>query len=162
MATASRPVVNGRRFVLDTNVVSALRKPKKNPSVAAWAASVPATNLFLATPVIAEIGLGVAAKERSDPAQGAILRAWLEDKVLVAFANRILDFDLSAALVLANYEVPARAPFDDALIAAIAQANGMVVATNNEKHFKVYGVEYVNPFNPIVGIADTTKNRLDT
>ena len=136
------------RYLLDTNVVSALRVRGRNPSVEAWAASVPVTDQFVAATSVAEIERGVWALERSDPAQGEILRRWFADRVLPAFADRVLPFDLSAARVLSGYLVPAHAPLDDALIAAVAQTNDLVVATRNARHFKPLGVRLVNPWEP--------------
>jgi len=140
-------LVNEVGYLLDTNVVSALRRPDKEPLVAAWAATIPLVRLYLAAPVVAEIGLGVAAKERQDPAAGAILRAWFEGKVLPAFGDRILPFDTKAALILTAYRVPTDAPYDDALIAAVAEANGLTVATRNVSHFASFGVPLVNPWD---------------
>lgn len=134
------------QYVLDTNVVSALRVRGRNPQVEAWAASVPITDQFVTATTMAEIERGVVAKERSDPPQGEILRRWFEDRVLPAFAGRVLPFDLPAARILATYRVPEHAPLDDALIAAIAQAAGMTVATRNTRHFKPLGVACLNPW----------------
>lgn len=135
------------RYVLDTNVVSALRVRGRNPSVEAWAASVPMADQFVTATTIAEIERGVVAKERSDPSQGEILRRWFDDRVLPAFAGRVLPFDLTAARILATYRVPEHAPLDDALIAAIAQAADMTVATRNTRHFEPLGVPSVNPWD---------------
>ncbi len=134
------------RYVLDTNVVSALRIRGRNPHVETWAASVPVTNLFVAATIIAEIERGMVAKERSDPPQGEVLRRWFEDHVLPAFAGRVLPFDLAAARVLANFRVPEQTPLDDALIGAVAQAAGMTVATRNTRHFEPLGVTCLNPW----------------
>ena len=79
-------------FLLDTNVVSELRKAragKADPNVAAWARSVPVGSLFLSVIVVHELELGVLLAERRDPAQGAVLRAWLDGHVLPAFDGRI-------------------------------------------------------------------------
>jgi predicted nucleic acid-binding protein len=113
-----------------------------------WAASVPITDQFVAATTMAEIERGVIARERSDPPQGAILRRWFEDRVLPAFAQRVLPFDLSAARILAGYRVPESAPLDDALIAAAAQAAGMAVVTRNTRHFEPLGVACLNPWAP--------------
>lgn len=135
------------RYVLDTNVVSALRVRGRNRSVEAWAASLPVADQFVTATTIAELELGVVGKERSDPAQGEVLRRWFEERVLPAFADRVLPFDLPAARILATYRVPEDAPFDDALIAAIAQAADMIVATRNTKHFEPLGVRCLNPWD---------------
>lgn len=134
------------RYLLDTNVVSALRVRGRNPAVEKWAASVPVVDQFVAATTISEIERGVIAKERSDPAQGEVLRRWFDERVLPAFADRILPFDLEAARVLAAYRVPEHAPWDDALIAAVAQAAGMTVATRNTRHFEPLGVACFNPW----------------
>lgn len=137
------------QYVLDTNVVSALRVRGRNPQVEAWAAAVPISDQFATAPTMAEIERGVVAKERSDRLQGEILRRWFEDRVLPAFAGRVLPFDLSAARVLATYRVPEPAPLDDALIAAVAQASEMTVVTRNTRHFETLGVACLNPWSQI-------------
>ncbi len=133
--------------MLDTNVVSALRVRGRNRAVEIWASSVPVADQFVTATTIAEIERGVLAKERSDPAQGEILRRWFEERVLPAFAGRVLPFDLPAARILATYRVPEHAPLDDALIAAIAQAADMTVATRNTRHFEPLGIPCLNPWN---------------
>lgn len=134
-------------YLLDTNVVSALRVRGRHPSVQAWAASIPVADQFVSATTVAEIERGVIAKERSDPAQGAVLRQWFDQRVLPAFADRVLPFDLPAARVLAAYRVPDQAPLDDALIAAIADARQMTVVTRNTTHFEPLGVRCVNPWH---------------
>lgn len=135
------------RYVLDTNVVSALRVRGRHRSVEAWAVSVPAADQFVTALTIAEIERGVVAKERTDPDQGEILRRWFDDRVLPTFAGRVLPFDLAAARILASYRVPEHAPYDDALIAAIAQASEMTIATRNTRHFEPLGVRCANPWD---------------
>lgn len=132
---------------MDTNVVSALRVRGRNRPVEAWAVSVPLADQFVTATTVAEIERGIIAKERSDASQGAILRRWFDEHVLPAFADRILPFDLPAARILAAYRVPEYAPVDDALIAAVAQSEGMTVATRNTKHFEPLGVPCINPWD---------------
>lgn len=134
------------RYLLDPNVVSALRLRGRHPRVEAWSSGILAADQYVSALTVAEIERGVVSKERTDPTQGAILRRWLEEQVLPAFAGRVLPFDLAAARVLANYPVPDHAPLDDALIAAIAQAAGMTVATRNTRHFEPLGVPLVDPW----------------
>lgn len=135
------------RYVLDTNVVSALRVRGRNPQVEQWAASVPVADQFVTALTISELERGVIAKARSDPDQGVILRHWFDDRVLPAFAARVLPFDLAAARILATYRVPEHAPTDDALIAAIAQAADMTVVTRNTRHFEPIGVACLDPWD---------------
>ena len=134
------------QFVLDTNVVSALRVRGRNPRVETWSAAVPVADQFVTALTIAELERGVVAKERSDPLQGDVLRNWFEDQVLPAFAGRVLSFDLPAARILATYRVPDHAPLDDALIAAVAHSAGMTIATRNIRHFEPLGVPCVDPW----------------
>lgn len=135
------------KYVLDTNVVSALRVRGRNRPVELWAASVPLADQFVTATTVAEIERGVIAKERSDPGQGAVLRRWFDEHVLPAFADRVLPFDLPAARILAAYRVPEHSPFDDALIAAVAQSAQMTIATRNIKHFEPLGVRCLNPWD---------------
>ena len=135
------------RYLLDTNVVSALRVRGREPRVQTWAASIPVADQYVSALTVAEIERGIVAKERSDPSQGAVLRRWLEEHVLPAFAGRVLPFDLPAARILATYPVPDQAPLDDALITAIAQSTGMTIATRNTRHFEPLGVSIINPWS---------------
>lgn len=138
-------------YVLDTNVVSALRVPTRNPRVAKWAATIPLAELWITAPTVAEIERGIIAREISDPRAGKLLRDWFERGVLAAFSARILPLDLPAARALARFNIPAEAPLDDALIAAIAQSRAMTVVTRNIKHFAPLGVPLINPWDE--GIA---------
>jgi predicted nucleic acid-binding protein len=128
------------RYVLDTNVVSALRLHGRHARVEAWAAGVEVSDQFVTVMTVAEIERGVVAEERSDAPQGKVLRRWFDGRVLPAFAGRVLPFDLPAARILATYRVPEHSPLDHALVAAIAQAAGMTVATRNFKRFEPLGV----------------------
>lgn len=132
---------------MDTNVVSAMRVTGRNRIVELWAASVSVGDQFVSAFTIAEIERAVIAKERSDAEQGVVLRRWFEENVLPTFAGRVLPFDLSAARILAAYRVPEHAPFDDALIAAVAESAEMTIATRNTKHFEPLGVPCLNPWD---------------
>ena len=135
------------RYVLDTNVVSALRVPGRNRAVATWASSIPFTDMFVTAMTVAESERGVAARERTDPAQGEVLRRWFQEYVLPAFVGRVLPFDLAAARVLGGYRVPEHAPLDDALIAAVAESREMTVVTRNVRHFAPLGVRCLDPWS---------------
>jgi len=138
-------------FVLDTNVVSELRKVqsgKANPGVAAWASSVGSAYLFVSSITLNELEHGVLLAERSDPDKGAILRCWLDDSVAAAFALRVLPVDEAVAKLAARLSVPDPAPFRDGLIAATALVHGMAVVTPNSKDFQRFnGLEVVNPWH---------------
>ncbi len=137
-------------FVLDTNVVSELRKirlGRADKNVAKWADSVDSTDLYLSTITVHEMEIGVLLAERRDPAQGAILRTWLESHVLTAFAGRILPVDTAVAQRSAAIHVPDPRPFRDSLIAATALIHGMTVVTRNVADFQSSGVSILNPWD---------------
>jgi len=137
-------------FVLDTNVVSELRKVrsgKANPGVAGWAGGVPSVELFVSAITIHELEHGVLLVERSDPEQGAVLRAWLDQSVAAAFADRVLAVDEAVARRAASLHVPDPAPFRDALIAGSALVHGMTVVTRDLKDFERFqDLELLNPW----------------
>lgn len=137
-------------FVLDTNVVSELRKVrsgKANPGVAEWVADVPSAQMFLSSITIHELEHGVLLLERSDPGQGAVLRTWLDESVAAAFVDRVLPVDEAVARRAAALHVPDPAPFRDALIGATALVGGMAVVTRNVKDFERFeGIDVLNPW----------------
>jgi len=137
-------------FVLDTNIVSELRKVRKgkaNPGIAAWAVAQPSAGLLISVITIHELEHGVLLLERSDPSQGAVLRAWLDGSVTTAFSGRILAVDEGVARRAARLHVPDPAPFRDALIAATALEHDMTVATRNVKDFERFAdLQVINPW----------------
>jgi predicted nucleic acid-binding protein len=136
-------------YILDSNVVSELRKVragKADANVAAWAASVDAAALFVSAITLMELELGVLSIERRDAAQGAVLRTWLNQHVLPEFSERTLPVDAAVALRCARLHVPDRRAERDALIAATALVHGMTVVTRNVADFKPAGVVIVNPW----------------
>jgi predicted nucleic acid-binding protein len=136
-------------FLLDTNVVSELRKAKAgkaDKNVTAWAASASASTMFISAITVQELEIGVLLAERRDPAQGAILRRWLETQVLPTFADRILPVDTPIARRSAALHVPDPRPVSDSLIAATALVHGMPVVTRNVPDFIPTGVEIIDPW----------------
>ena len=139
-------------FLLDTNVVSELRKVrlgKANRHVAKWANSVDAADLFLSAITIQELAMGVLLAERRDPSQGAIFRAWLNGHVLPAFNGRVLSVDIAVAQRSARLNVPDPRPVRDALIAATALVHGMTVVTRNVADFEPTGALILNPWGNV-------------
>lgn len=134
-------------YVLDTNVVSELRKGNKaDPKVLNWAKSVTPNDIFISVITVMEIDMGVRKMERRDSLQGKLLREWFEGHVLPTFANRILPVDLHVALQCAQLHVPNAQPERDALIAATALTHRMTVVTRNVGDFKGTGVHLINPW----------------
>ena len=136
-------------YLLDTNVVSELRKVragKADPNVARWADSVDAGELYLSVITVQELEIGVLLVERRDPVKGAMLRSWLNDHVLPAFAGRILPVDTTVALRSARLHVPDPHPVRDGLIAATALVHGMTVVTRNVEDFAKSGAKVLNPW----------------
>jgi predicted nucleic acid-binding protein len=136
-------------YLLDTNVVSELRKVragKADVRVAAWAESVDVADLFLSAISVQELEIGVLLVERRDPAQGAMLRTWLDGHVLPAFAGRILAIDTAVALRSARLHVPDPGPLRDSFIAATALVHGMTVVTRNIADFETADVPLLNPW----------------
>lgn len=134
-------------FLLDTNVISELRRPDKaDRNVVAWAGTVPAASFFLSAISILEIELGVLLITRKDAAQGAVLRAWIDDQILPRFDGRILAVDTAVAQRCARLHVPDRRAERDALIAATAMVHGLTVVTRNVADFEPVGVALLNPW----------------
>ena len=136
-------------YLLDTNVVSELRKAKTgkiDKNIMAWADSVSAQSLFLSAITIMELETGVLLIERRDPTQGAILRSWLDTHVLPAFTDRILPVDTAVAQCCAKLHVPDPRSDRDALIAATAFVHGMTVVTRNVDDFVATKVDILNPW----------------
>lgn len=137
-------------FVLDTNVVSELRKirsGKADSNVAEWADRVDAIDLYLSAITVLELETGVLRMERRDPIQGAILRAWMDRRVLPEFAGRVLPIDTEVARRCAGLHVPNSRSERDALIAATALVHGMTVVTRNVADFEATGVTLMNPWD---------------
>ena len=134
-------------FLLDTNVLSELRRADRtHPKVAAWSDKVHPLDLFLSAITILEIEAGALIIARRDEAQGAVLRAWIDHKVLPAFAGRILSVDTAVAQRCARLHVPNRRAERDALIAATALVHRLKMVTRNVADFEPMGVDLFNPW----------------
>lgn len=137
-------------FILDTNVVSELRKVrlgKADENVARWADSVASADLYLSVITVQELEIGMLLAERRDPPQGAMLRTWLNSHVLPAFGGRIMAIDTAVMLRSAKLHVPDPRPVRDCLIAATALVHGMTVATRNVADFEPTGARIMNPWS---------------
>ncbi len=138
------------KFLLDTNVISELRKIKTgkiNPNVKDWAETVLPTQLFLSVVTLLELEMGIGLIERRDVAQAALLRTWLNHHVLPTFDDRILVIDVATALCCGRLHVPDPRSDRDALIAATAIVHDMTVVTRNVADFKSTGAKILNPWD---------------
>ena len=131
-------------YLLDTNVVSELRKPKPHGGVMAWLESIDDTKLFLSAVTLGEIQAGVEMTRDQDTAQATEIDAWLE---LVAASYNVLPMD---ALVFRRWarmmHRTSNTLYEDAMIAATADVHGLTVVTRNVADFKSLGVTLLNPF----------------
>ena len=136
------------RYLLDTNIISNVVKPNPSPSLLEWMAEQTDQNLFISALTVAEIQRGLLEKPKGK--KRALLEAWFTgpEGPQALFAGRVLPFDEKAALIWARLMADGTAKGRprsalDTIIAAIAEANDCVVATDNEKDFA--GLKFVNP-----------------
>jgi toxin FitB len=134
-------------FLLDTNVISELRRPDRaDANVVAWAATISAASSFLSAISILEIELGALRVARKDAVQGAVLRAWIDEQILPRFEGRILAVDAAVAQRCTRLHIPDPRAERDALIAATAMVHGLTVVTRNVADFEPIDVALLNPW----------------
>jgi len=134
------------KFLLDTNVVSELRKgPRAERKVTAWFNGLDPDELFLSVLVVGEIRRGIERIRRRDPKTAQALDRWLAG-LAAGFEDRILPVDRRVAEEWGRMNVPNPLPVLDALMAATAKVHGLVLATRNVKDVVSTGVTTLNPF----------------
>jgi toxin FitB len=133
-----------QRFLLDTNVVSELRKPRPHGGVAAWLQSLDDGQLYVSAVTLGEIQAGIELTREQDPDKAQDIEAWL---TLVAAAYNVLPMDATAFMAWARLmHRKSDTLYEDAMIAATAKVHGLTVATRNVADFQALGVEVFNPF----------------
>jgi predicted nucleic acid-binding protein len=136
-------------YLLDTNTLSELRKRRSgkiDAAVEAWASSVDQAELYLSVVTVMDVERGIALLERRDPHQAGVLRVWLHDKVMPAFAGRILPIDTTIALRCARLHVPDTKSERDAWIAATGLVHDLTIVTRNVADFAGTGSTLLDPW----------------
>jgi len=137
-------------YVLDTNVISELRRPERaDANVLSWANTVPLAQFYLSAITILEIEQGALLIKRRDAKQGEQLRRWIDEQILRTFDGRILAINTAVAQRCAQLHVPDPQSERDALIAATALVHGMTVVTRNTSDFETTGVKLLDPWKPV-------------
>lgn len=131
-------------YLLGTNVVSELRKPKPHGGVVAWLESIDDAHLYLSTVTLGEIQAGIELTREQGEAKADEIEAWLEQ---VAEAYNLLPMDTSAFRAWARLmHRRSDTLYEDAMVAATAKVHGLTVVTRNVADFTALGVEVLNPF----------------
>ena len=132
-------------FLLDTNVVSEIRKKAPDRGVATWFASVPADKLFLSVLVVGEIRQGITRLVRRDPAQAEIFERWLS-QLGDGYGDRIVPITVRIAEAWGRLNVPDPVPVVDGLLAATALVHDWTLVTRNVNDVTSTGVRLLDPF----------------
>ena len=134
-----------RSYLLDTNVVSELRRQRPHSAVVAWLQSLDDAQLFLSAVTLGEIQAGIELTREQDPQKAAEIEAWLE---LVADTYNVLPMDAAAFRTWARMlHKKSNTLYEDAMIAATAKMHGLTIATRNVADFNALGFEVFNPFD---------------
>lgn len=133
------------KFLLDTDVLSASRRPERAVAVAAWIKSKPEEDLYLSVVTLGEIERGIALQAGRQPEFAAELRTWIDWTVRL-FADRLLPFGPEEARIWGRLSAKLGHHGADLQIAATALAQGAVVVTGNVSDFEPAGVAIENPF----------------
>ena len=139
-------------YLLDTNVVSELRKGAPDPNVLQWYAGVQGRQLFLSVLTLGEIRMGVERARRKDPVKAAALEEWLT-RLETAYGDRVVPVDHVVADAWARMSVPDPLPVIDGLLAATAVVRNWTLVTRNTGDIGRSGVVIINPFEPRSGVA---------
>lgn len=134
------------KYLLDTNVLSEVRRPRGDEKVKRWISSAFVSDLYLSVLVVGEIRRGTERLKRRDPEGAKVYEAWL-DTVLKEYADRILPIDAEVAEEWGRISVPDPVPIVDGLMAATAKVRGMTFVTRNTADVERTGVRLLNPFD---------------
>ena len=132
-------------YLIDTVVLSELRRPRRDARLAAWIARQRTTDLFVSVVTIGEIERGISQQRATDPDLAARLAAWL-DRVLALYGERVLPVDLQMARRWGQLSAALGNDSADLMISATALEHGLTVVTRNVSDFEPTGVATLNPF----------------
>lgn len=131
-------------YLLDTNIISELRKPKPHGAVLAWIKKIPSAKLFVTAVSIGEIQAGIELTRDQDPEKAVELELWLNQ---IIATNQVLPLDAARFKIWAKLmHRQSDTVHEDAMIAATAIYSKLIVVTRNTKDFKRFKVELLNPF----------------
>ena len=132
-------------YLLDTNVVSELRRPKPHGAVVAWVKSVPEQQLLLSAVTMGEIQAGIELTREQDPAKRQALEQWADQ---LGDSHQVLPMDAATFRIWARLmHRRSDTLYEDAMIAATAQRHSLTVVTRNVADFIPFGVAIFNPFD---------------
>ena len=132
-------------FLLDTVILSELRKRERHPGLVSWMATQRTSDLFVSVVTIGEIQRGIDLQRSKDAGFAAALADWL-DRVLTSYRDRLLGFDLGASRRWGRLSAELGHHSADLMIAATALEHGLIVVTRNVRHFQPTGVQVWDPF----------------
>ena len=132
-------------FLLDTDVLSALRRRDRHPTVARWIEAQRTADLHLSAVTVNEVERGIVRQQRRDPGFADELARWL-DRVLTWYGDRVLAVDVPVARRWGRLSGAIGHDNADLAIAATALEHGLTMVTRNERHFAPTGVSILNPF----------------
>ena len=134
-------------YLLDTNVVSEIRKKAPNANVLAFVADISSADIHISVLTIGEIKIGIERLRRKDPGQADALDRWLAG-LKTTYANRIIRVDARIAEEWGRLNVPDPLPVIDGLLAATARCHSWTLVTRNTADLANCGVALLNPFEP--------------
>jgi len=133
-------------YLLDTNVVSELRKAKPHGAVVAWLAPIPDTHLHLSAVTLGELQAGVELTREQDSAKADLIEAWID---MVAASWNVLPVDAIIFRACAKFMHRKSSDLiEDAMIAATAAVHELTIVTRNLRDFQPFGIPIINPFDP--------------
>ena len=132
-------------FLLDTDVLSALRRRERHPGAVRWVETQRTADLYISVVTVGEIERGITQQQPRDPSFAGELALWL-DRVLAWYSDRILNVDAATARRWGQLSATLGHDGADLLIAATALEHGLTVVTRNARHFEPTGVHTLNPF----------------